>query len=329
MTERDPEHDPDAGAGPSPAEAPPAPGQPFSWGLTPGEPTQAITPEPEATQPMEQVEALPAAAPPAAATPTEPTHAQPTPAEAPPLEPTPAETTSAIDALFAETAFKEYDDALVPIASPAARPVAAGPAPAATGDHHGLTRAHKVLISIAVGLVAIVALIALFILGTRLPALLGSAPAAIPTASASPTPTPTTTSTVKPVGPVAVGVHRWDQLLGGECLDPFSSAWAETFTVVDCGAPHPAQMVFRGTFDPATYPTFPGADALQKQISLLCSAPGVLDLAAAGQYTDAQMQGSYPVTAQEWNAGQHDYFCFVNRSSGQPMTGSIAVAKTP
>ncbi|MDP9026900.1 MAG: hypothetical protein M3N46_04995, partial [Actinomycetota bacterium] len=61
--------------------------------------------------------------------------------------------------------------------------------------------------------------------------------------------------------------------------------------------------------------------------SLLCAAPGVLDLRAAGQYADAQVQGSYPVTAQQWAAGQHDYFCFISRASGQPLTGSVAVAK--
>jgi hypothetical protein len=88
-------------------------------------------------------------------------------------------------------------------------------------------------------------------------------------------------------------------------------------------------MVFRGTFDPATFPTFPGAAALQAQISALCAAPGVLNLAAAGQYSDAQVQGSYPVTQAEWDAGQHDYFCFVSRSSGQPLTGSVAVAAAP
>jgi hypothetical protein len=141
----------------------------------------------------------------------------------------------------------------------------------------------------------------------------------------TPSSTPSPTSTAKPVGPIANGVHPWTALLGGECLDPYTNPWAEKFTVVDCTKPHPAQMVFRGTFDTSADPSFPGAEKLQSQISLLCAAPGVINLAAAGAYSDAQMQGSYPVNETEWAGGEHDYFCFVSRSSGQPLTGSVAV----
>jgi hypothetical protein len=113
--------------------------------------------------------------------------------------------------------------------------------------------------------------------------------------------------------------------------------WAETFTVVDCATPHQAQMVHRGTFPataaapstatpaPSSTPSgYPGVPALQAQINLLCTAPGVIDLAVAGGYTDIQFQGAYAADAKEWDAGQHDYFCFVSRSSGQPLTNSVA-----
>jgi hypothetical protein len=187
----------------------------------------------------------------------------------------------------------------------------------------GVSRSQKILLSVAGGLVAVLALIALFFVGTRLPALLAhKAPVVLSSPSASPTPT----STAKPVGPVANGIHPWNALLGGECLDPFTTPWAEKFTVVDCAKAHPAQMVFRGTFDTKTDPTFPGIDKLQAQISLLCAAPGVINLAAAGAYNDVQVQGSYAVNEDEWAAGEHDYFCFVSRSSKQPLTGSVAVA---
>ncbi|CAN5479241.1 hypothetical protein BH10ACT6_BH10ACT6_13030 [soil metagenome] len=200
-----------------------------------------------------------------------------------------------------------------------------------SADPHGVSRTQKALIGAACAVVALLALLVLFFLGTKLPTLLASSvpvpsPSPSATATRAPTPAPTPTPTA---GPVAGGVHGWNELRGGECLDPYTSPWAEKFTVVDCAVAHPAQMVFRGTFDPATTPTFPGADALQAQISLLCAAPGVLDLAAAGQYADAQVQGSYPVTQAEWTAGQHDYFCFVSRSSGQPLTGSVVAAKAP
>lgn len=232
-----------------------------------------------------------------------------------------------LDALFGESQFREYDTGVLSSdESPfAAKPasVEAGSEPAAPA---GISRAQRILISVAGGLLALLALVALFFVGTRLPALFAHQ---TPVASTSPSASPTPSSTARPVGPVANGVHAWDELLGGECLNPFTNPWAEKFTVVDCATPHPAQMVFRGTFDTKADPTFPGADKLQAQISLLCAAPGVINLAAAGAYSDAQVQGSYAVTEQEWADGQHDYFCFVSRKSGQPLTGSVALPHTP
>ena len=242
-----------------------------------------------------------------------------------PADPAPAKP-EALDALFGDARFQEYDERIA--AAPARRPAPHGSRVAPRPP--GLSRLQKVLIGLAVGVVAAIALVALFFLGTRLPTLLASSVATpSPTPTRTPTATPTPTPTAAPIGPVTAGVHGWNELRGGECLAPYTNPWAEKFTVVDCAGAHPAQMVFRGTFDPATVPTFPGAAALQAQISLLCAAPGVLDLAAAGQYADAQVQGSYPVTQEEWTAGQHDYFCFVSRAGGQPLTGSVAVPKTP
>jgi hypothetical protein len=242
-----------------------------------------------------------------------------------------AGTTSALEALFGEDKFRDYD------AEPAvgqAPPAGAHAADAdATEPREGISRAQKILLAVAGGLVVILALAALFLLGTRLPALIGPAPT--PTPSATPTPTPTPTPTVLPVGPVAAGVWAWDELLGGECLDPFEDPWAEEFTVVDCANPHPAQMVYRGTFPSAEGDTdpsddaFPGTAALQGQLSLLCTAPGVVDLAAAGQFTDVQFQGSYPATQEQWDAGDRSYYCFVSRSSGEPLTGSLAIPQAP
>jgi hypothetical protein len=242
----------------------------------------------------------------------------------PPTEPAKPEPTKpeALDALFGDSRFQQYEEgiALPPARRPAPHGTRVAPRPP------GVTLPQKALIGAAIGVVAALALVALFFLGTRLPTLLAAHPSPSPTSTLTATPTPTPTPTV---GPIAAGVHGWNELRGGECLDPYTNPWAEQFTVVDCAGAHPAQMVFRGTFDPATTPTFPGAAALQAQISLLCAAPGVLDLAAASAYADAQVQGSYPVTQAEWTAGQHDYFCFISRAAGQPLTGSVAVAKAP
>ncbi|QEO09116.1 septum formation family protein [Protaetiibacter larvae] len=237
-----------------------------------------------------------------------------------------AGTTSALDALFGEQNFRDYD------AEPVTRvaPAPAGERRAATVDvseRPGISRAQRVLLSVVGGLVALLALAALFLLGTRLPGLIGPAPVVTPSASPSPSPSPSPTT--EPVGPVEPGTWRWNELRGGECLDPFEDPWAEEFTVVDCANPHPAQLVYRGTFPPSaegvTDDAFPGVEALQGQLSLLCTAPGVVDLAAAAQYPDVQFQGSYPATQEQWDAGERHFYCFVSRGSGEPLTGSIAV----
>jgi len=249
-----------------------------------------------------------------------------------------AAATSSVDALFGESQFREYQTGSLAVAKPASeRTPRALRAP--------IPRSQKALFWIAGSLAALLVLVGLFFLGTKLPRP-SSAPAAATTPTASAKPSPSPTPTVLPVGPLAVGSYKWDRLLGGECLGPFTSPWAEKFTVVDCGAPHPAQMVARGVFaetppaatDPSAQATpavggpasaYPGAEALQAQINLLCTTPGVIDFAAAGAYSDIQILGSYPVTAKQWADGERSYFCFVTRSSGEPITGSVAVPKAP
>ena len=186
------------------------------------------------------------------------------------------------------------------------------------------------------------ALIGLFFLGTKLPEMFGSAPAPasdtradVATASVSPSPSPSATPSPSPsappvtavaaVGPLAPGSYSWEELRGGECLAGYESPWAEEFTVVDCAVPHPAQMVHRGVFGADDASDYPGIDALQAQINLLCSAPAVIDFAAAGAYNDIRFAGSFAATDQEWAAGHRDYFCFVTRGSGEPLTGSVAL----
>lgn len=309
----------------APWEQPPVsplePADPAAWDV----PTRAVPQiEPEPTQAMSAV-------------PDEPTQALVPAPLRPPGSPEPG---SALDDLFGDDRFQEYDATLGPDPSNApfqnrGRSKELVHVPGGDGappPSRGFGTPQKVLAGIGGGLLAVLLLIGLFLLGTRLPDLLGPAPAV-----ATPTPTPTPTMTALPIGPVGPGTYAWDELLGGECLEPYDAAtgaWAEEYTVVDCAEPHGAQMVFRAWFpaevdpdDPTAEPerpAFPGADALATQISLLCSAPGVVDLAAAGAYNDAQIQGSYPVTEEQWDADP-SYYCFVSRSSGEPLTGSVAV----
>jgi hypothetical protein len=146
-----------------------------------------------------------------------------------------------------------------------------------------------------------------------------------PSSSLTPSPSAPPVTQVAAVGPLTPGTYSWETLRGGECLGGYESPWAEEFTVVDCAVPHPAQMVHRGVFDADAAGAYPGVDALQAQINLLCSAPTVIDYAAAGAYNDIQFAASYAATDKEWAAGHRDYFCFVTRSSGAPLTGSVAV----
>ncbi|TFD17466.1 hypothetical protein [Cryobacterium sp. TMT2-23] len=179
---------------------------------------------------------------------------------------------------------------------------------------------------IIAGVILVVVLGAFFFIGQSLGG--DPTPVAAPTMSAGSTPmatpTPTPTPTPEVTGPQPAGVHQWNTLFGGECLEPYVSPWEEEFTVSDCGAPHSAQLVYRGVFAGDDTTAFPGEAELAGQINVLCSTPGVIDLAAAGAFPDLQVQGSYPITELQWTGGPRSYYCFVSRSSGKPLTVSLA-----
>lgn len=201
-------------------------------------------------------------------------------------------------------------------------------------------RTTAILTWVAAGLLAVILLIGLFVLGTRLPAMF-AAPVATPTpatsAKPSPTPSPTPTSTPtpistptptltpqKPKGTQPPGTYAWDELGGGECLEPYTSPWAEKFAVVDCTKAHSAQLVYSGTLPESASAQYPGADKLGSEATKLCTAGGIINLDAASRYADIQVQPSYPATAETWKSGARSYSCFASRSSGKPMTISIA-----
>lgn len=191
-------------------------------------------------------------------------------------------------------------------------------------------RLNRRIYLIAGVLAVLLVLVGLFALGTRIPALFGASAPSHPAsasraASATPTPTPTPTPTViqKPAAAVGPGEHAWDTLGGGECIQPYTSPWAETFTVVDCTADHSAQMVYTNLLSADPAAPYPGADALAQQINTLCTAGGVVDLNAAAAYPDLQVQGTFPATDAQWKSGQRSYYCFASRSSGQPLSTSV------
>lgn len=230
----------------------------------------------------------------------------------------PLEPTSGLDSLFGETAFQEYDDTIVSAPPPRAPGGGGGPA-APKPPSAPIPRVQKILMIVAASLVGVLALVALFVIGMRLSDSILPAPVV--------TPTPTPTPTVEPIalGPVAPGEYRWDELLGGECLGTWEGAWTDTFEVVDCAGAHPAQLVGRGLFDDAISDPYPGFDVLLGRMNTLCSAPTVIDYSLASQFPDLQIAATIPVDADDWDAGNRTFFCFVTRSTGADLTGTIAM----
>ncbi|MGV8851435.1 MAG: septum formation family protein [Rhodoglobus sp.] len=220
----------------------------------------------------------------------------------------------AVGALFGDEQFVEYEEeplrgALVPaVISRPREPQAPRPP---------IPRGQLFAISIAAGLVAALALTALFLGGIKI------GEAATPAAVATPVPTDTAGSTPA-VGPLPAGTYGWDELLGGECLDPFDSAWQDEYTVVECAQPHAAQLLVRGTFDDAVSAPFPEADELVARTTSLCSTDAVINFAAAQSVSDLELIASFAPNAAKWDAGQRDYYCFATRSGDDALTESVA-----
>ncbi|MCL2793770.1 MAG: hypothetical protein FWD85_00530 [Microbacteriaceae bacterium] len=196
------------------------------------------------------------------------------------------------------------------------------------GGIRGMNR--WLLIGLAV-LVAVLVGVALFALGRAIAnrndgaPIAANTPTSRPTSpAATPTQTPTTPPAAAAAGPLPAGTYEWDQLHGGECIDPFSGAWDQTFTVVDCTAQHAAQLVYTAPYSADPAAPFPGQNEISSQINLLCSKSGIIDMNAAAAYTDLQIVASYPVTQDQWDNDQRNYYCFVTRSSGQPLSSSVA-----
>lgn len=123
-------------------------------------------------------------------------------------------------------------------------------------------------------------------------------------------------------GSLEPGVHPWTALQGGECLDSFDTAWAEEFTVADCADAHDAQHMFAGEVGPEVT-VYLDAEGWQGLITTLCDAGTLLDLNAAAAYGDLQWHITYAGDATAWENGDRGYSCFIDRSSGDPITGSL------
>jgi hypothetical protein len=216
------------------------------------------------------------------------------------------------------SAHDRYSAAPTPQTSGSRGGGATGSGGSGSGSKPGGNRTTRTLLWVAGGLVVLLVLAGLFYLGTQLTRGGGASPSADGAPSAAEETTVPAPTAVQPPG-----VHAWNTLFGGECVEPFESVWAEQFTVVDCASPHGAQLVYRGTLAGDAAAPFPGEAELGAQMAALCRADGVIDTAAATAIPDLQVQGSFPVTEEQWAAGERTYYCFVNRAGGEPITGTL------
>ncbi|MBH0130285.1 septum formation family protein [Salinibacterium sp. NK8237] len=225
----------------------------------------------------------------------------------------------AVSDLFGEDKFVEYEDQALVAQVPAVISRPRVPQP----PRPPIPRGQLIGLAIAGGLVAALALVALFLAGTRI------APSVTPAAVASPTPSATATAVVPVVGPIAPGTYLWNELAGGECVDPFVSAWEQEYTVIDCAQPHAAQLLTIGQFDDAASDPYPEADELTSRTAAACSSDSVIDFSAAQSFADLEIVTSFAANASDWDAGNRDYYCFATRAGDDALTASVAQPQTP
>jgi len=215
-----------------------------------------------------------------------------------------------IDALFAST---DTSAQTVPVKSSPVEPQPVTSRPTREPKPADDAKPRQTLLLIVGGILIVIVAIGAFLAGGLL-----SSPAATPLSETSEAPTEPTTA--QPAGD-----YLFTELFGGECLDPFETAWASTFTVVDCATPHTAQLVYAGDLAlDGSYLSYPGDDAIGNAAMAECSRKGVLNLASAKTYSDLLVSASYPISSEMWDSGDTRYYCFVNLSSGSPINGDLA-----
>ncbi|RDV45586.1 hypothetical protein DOE76_07085 [Leifsonia sp. ku-ls] len=159
--------------------------------------------------------------------------------------------------------------------------------------------------------------------GTAAAAPSGSGSPVVPRAEPGPTPrglpprpTPTHVATA-PAQPIA-------SLAPGACLQTYDSKWAPAYPVVDCSAPHIAQLIAAGTLPQSASAAFPGTGALDTQVGDLCT-PSLNWHWVAVWNEDVQLDLRYPDTAEKWATGDRAYYCIVYTFSRHELTGSARV----
>jgi hypothetical protein len=131
-----------------------------------------------------------------------------------------------------------------------------------------------------------------------------------------PRPTPTHIATV-PAQPLST-------VKPGDCLQTYDSKWADAYPVVDCSAPHIAQLLATGELPEPAGAAFPGKDALDTEVSDQCVRFLNWHWVAVWN-EDVMTDLRYPDTAAQWATGARTYYCFVYTFSRHELTGSAFV----
>ncbi|MFT6973010.1 MAG: hypothetical protein ACJAV4_000225 [Pontimonas sp.] len=124
-------------------------------------------------------------------------------------------------------------------------------------------------------------------------------------------------------GPQNPGVWAWDVLRGGECLALFDNAFAEEFEVVDCSAPHLAQLVRAQLVSRDRTENFPGEPAMAIVAQDICDVLDVIDTEYAQRFATLVKEIAYPVTADQWHDGQRVVYCFMRSSTGEIFEATL------
>lgn len=118
-------------------------------------------------------------------------------------------------------------------------------------------------------------------------------------------------------GPRGPGDVSWANLRGGECLRPFETAFAETFSVVECSTPHDAQVVVAQLVSRDRTESYPGEAEMAIRAREICDVSDLINTEYAGEFKDLYVEPAYPVTQAQWDEGQRVVWCFVRSGSGE------------
>jgi HAE1 family hydrophobic/amphiphilic exporter-1 len=139
---------------------------------------------------------------------------------------------------------------------------------------------------------------------------------------------PTATTPTISVNPRSAGTWSWDELNGGECIEPYTDADQDSYTVVDCDTPHSAQLVRVGDLrKDAGIPIYPGDSAIGPVATGECFSSGIIKAAAYATYPSLITDVHYPTSQTQWNKGDTFYYCFAHTFPIADITGSVAGKK--